>query len=485
MPIIYDKLKTNFVVPEEPSKINDYTDTASSHPNRAPVVGRSEAKEGTVLSYFDDSRGDVQSVGHGGYQSESSQRVEDKSRVEESLDLFQSGGRISDFFEVGASVGLQAKEDAYAGGATFTEYADGIENASGTTGGGACVLPGTKVITKRGEINIEDTKEDDMIFVFDFAEETFDYSPISSMRKGTPVDGWTELETEMGYKLKCSNTHLIYHPDYVNCAIPINKLKVGGQLYVYKNKEIVEDKVKSITVHNEPTNVWNYELKFTHNYISDGVLSHNALPKSPATFSHNYVVRKDSDLTKGDLVKLDENNEMVKSDKKEDPGIVGILWRTLKPNKPETSFMEKQIEKWDEEKKERYNNAHYIDSMNQILPEEGREDKRIMCVAAIGDTRNYAYADDEYYEDELLLGFKICNQNGSVNKGDLLCSSDVPGYLMKQPAQYTVTGFNDKNEPIYESKQVITNITVGKSMEDVTYDSDGKAESIYGYLYCG
>ena len=45
--------------------------------------------------------------------------------------------------------------------------------------------------------------------------------------------------------------------------------------------------------------------------------------------------------------------------------------------------------------------------------------------------------------------------------------------------------FNDKNEPIYESKQVITNITVGKSMEDVTYDSNGKAENIYGYIYCG
>ena len=135
--------------------------------------------------------------------------------------------------------------------------------------------------------------------------------------------------------------------------------------------------------------------------------------------------------------------------------------------------------------KERYNNAHYIDSMNQIMLEKDREDKKIMCVAAIGDTRNYAYTDDEHYEDELLLGFKICNQNGDVKKGDLLCSSDVPGYLMKQPVQYTVTEFNDKNEPIYESKQVITNITVGKSMEDVMYNSDGKAENIYGYLYCG
>ena len=470
MPITYNKIKGNFVATEEQSGINDYTDTSVSHPNRAPAVGRSEAKEGTVLNYFDDTRGDVQSVGHGGYLPD--------------LEHRQVAHPIEDFFEV-TGVGLQAKSGAYAGGATFTEYADAIEEASGTTGGGSCVLPGTKVITKRGEINIEDTKEDDMIFVFDFAEETFDYSPINSMRKGTPVKGWTELETEMGYKLKCSNTHLIYHPDYVNCAIPINKLKVGGQLYVYKNKEIVEDKVKSITVHNEPTNVWNYELKFTHNYISDGILSHNDLPKSPATFSHNYVVRKDSDLTKGDLVKLDENNEMVKSDKKEDPGIVGILWRTLKPNKPDSAFMAKRIEQWDEEKKEKYNNAHYIDSMNQILPEEDREDKKIMCVAAIGDTRNYAHTEDEYYEDELLLGFKICNQNGDVKKGDLLCSSDVPGYLMKQPVQYTVTEFNDKNEPIYESKQVITNITVGKSMEDVTYDSDGKAENIYGYIYCG
>ena len=484
MPIVYDKLKTNYVAPEEPSKINDYIDTASSHPNRAPVVGRSEAREGTVLSYFDDSRGNIDSVGHGGYQTEASQRVEDKNRVEEALDLFQSGGRIRDFFEV-SSVGLQAKEGAYAGGATFVEYANGIEAASSTTAGGECVLPGTKVMTKRGEINIEDTKEDDLIFVFDFAEETFGYSPISDMLKGKPVKGWTELETEMGYKLKCSNSHLIYHPDYINCAIPINKLKVGGQLYVYKDGEIVEDLVKSIKVHNEETNVWNYELEFTHNYISDGVLSHNALPKDPATFSHSYVIRKDSDLEKGDLVKLDESNEMVKSDSKEDPGIVGILWRTLKPNKPETSFMEKQIEKWDDAKKEKYYNAHYIDSMNKVMPEEDRETKKIMCVAAIGDTRNYAHTDDEHYEDELLLGFKICNQNGDVKKGDLLCSSDVPGHLMKQPVQYTVTEFNDKNEPVYESKQVITNITVGKSMEDVTYDSDGKAESIYGYLYCG
>ena len=82
MAITYDKLKGNFIAPEEQSGINDYVDTSVSHPNRAPVVGRTDAREGTVLSYFDDSRGNIQSVGHGGYQTESAQRVEDKNKVE-------------------------------------------------------------------------------------------------------------------------------------------------------------------------------------------------------------------------------------------------------------------------------------------------------------------------------------------------------------------------------------------------------------------
>ena len=324
MPIVYDKIKTNYIAPEGPSGINDYTDTAPSHPNRAPVVGRSEAREGTVLSYFDDSRGNIDSVGHGGYQTELARRVEDKNRVEEALDLFESGGSARDFFEIGIGDGLQAKVGGKAGGKTWTEFEAAILAASATAGGG--------------------------------------------------VD--LGLET---------------------------------------------------------------------------------------TLSHSYVMRKDSDIQKGELVKLDDNNEIVRADTKEDPAIIGILWMS----------------------KIGLDSVKYLDSLNNILPEEERDTKKIMRVASIGDTRNYAYEDNDNYEDELLLGYRVCNQNGDVKKGDLLCSSDVPGHLMKQPVQYTVTEFNDKNEPVYESKQVITNITVGKSMEDVTYDSDGKAESIYGYLYCG
>ena len=324
MPITYNKLKGNFIAPEEQSGINDYVDTSVSHPNRAPVVGRTDAREGTVLSYFDDSRGNIQSVGHGGYQTESAQRVEDKNKVEEALDLFESGGSARDFFEIGIGDGLQAKSVAKAGGKTFTEFEEAITAASATDGGG--------------------------------------------------VD--LGLET---------------------------------------------------------------------------------------TLSHSYVMHQDSDIQKGELVKLDDNNEIVRADTKEDPAIIGILWMD----------------------KTGLDSVKFLDSLNNILPKEERDTKKIVRVASIGDTRNYAYEDNDNYENELLLGCKVCNQNGDIKKGDLLCSSDVPGYLMKQPVQYIVTGFNDKNEPIYESKQVIANITVGKSMEDVTYDSDGKAENVYGYLYCG
>jgi len=324
MPIVYDKLKTNYVAPEEPSKMNDYSDQSAQHMNRAPAVGRSEAKEGTVLSYFDDSRGNIISVGQGGYQTEVSHRVEDKNRVEEALDLFASGGNAKDFFEIGVGEGLQAKVGGKAGGKTWTEFEAAITSASETASGG--------------------------------------------------VD--LGLET---------------------------------------------------------------------------------------TLSHSYVIRKDSDIQKGELVKLDDNNEIIRADVKEDPAIIGILWQD----------------------KIGFDSVKYLDSFNNILPEEERDVKKIMRVASIGDTRNYAYEDNDNYENELLLGCKVCNQNGDVKKGDLLCSSDVPGYLMKQPEEYSITKFNDKEEPVYASKQSITNITVGKSMEDVSFDSDGKAEGIYGYIYCG
>ena len=150
-----------------------------------------------------------------------------------------------------------------------------------------CVLPGTKIITKRGEINIEDTLEDDLIKVYDWKKQEWDYSPIDKILNRVTKEGWSHIKTEKGYELKCSNSHLLYHLDYPNHAIKTDELGIGGQLYVVENGEIIEDLIKDIIVYDEPEEVWNYELEYTHNYISNGILSHNALPKTFFTGFHN------------------------------------------------------------------------------------------------------------------------------------------------------------------------------------------------------
>ena len=83
-------------------------------------------------------------------------------------------------------------------------------------------------------------------------------------------------------------------------------------------------------------------------------------------------------------------------------------------------------------------------------------------VASVGDSQDWNKIVTHY-----LTGFKVCNENGAIASGDLLCSANKTGYLMKQDGT------------------AITTETVGKSMDDVTFESNGTATGIYGFLYCG
>jgi len=118
------------------------------------------------------------------------------------------------------------------------------------------------------------------------------------------------------------------------------------------------------------------------------------------------------------------------------------------------------------------------DSFGDELPENEMDTKSLWKVASIGDSFQSG-------SRALLPGFKVCNQGGDVRTGDLLCSSDTPGYLMKQPSEYVVTSFDSGSNPIYEERQSQCSYTVAKAMEDVTFDSNGLAEGVYGYLFCG
>ena len=335
---------------------------------------------------------------------------------------------------------------------TYDGYGSSITDLNSFTQAN-CVLAGTKIETKRGDVNVEDTQEDDIIKIFNFETKEFGWSSIDEIIV-TKVKGWSIIKTELGKELKCSNSHLLYHPDYPNSAIAIDELGVGGELYISNNNKLEIDIISSIETFDEEVMVWNYHLSRVHNYISDGILSHNLLQKQVFTAGHQYVKQNNVSIDTGDLVKLDSNNQIIKSTTAKDTAIVGILWKEL-----------------------RSGSAQY-DSLGDTLPENERDTKTIWRVASIGDSF-------ESGSNSSLPGFKVCNQGGDVSRGDLLCSSDTEGYLMKQPTEWVVTSFDGDNIPQYEERQSQCSYTVSKAMENVTFDSNGLAEGVYGYLYCG
>jgi len=346
----------------------------------------------------------------------------------------------------------------------------------------SCVLPGTKIISKRGEINVEDTKEDDVIKIFNFETKEWGWSSIDEIITNK-VQGWSKIETELGKKLKCSNSHLLYHPDYPNCEISVDKLGVGGELYVYDDGRLIIDKIKSIETFDEEVEVWNYELDVVHNYISDGILSHNMSAKldQVVTLGHAYKKRISENISRGDLVKVDSNNELIKVSSAKDTSVVGILWEKyeLKITNLITGSVEDGYTPYTAS--EEMVSASYLDSFGNYLPNNETGSKEIWRVASLGDSIEWNVS-GSYFS---LTGFKMCNQGGDVVPGDLLCSSDTPGYLMKQPSEWVVTGFNGDSTPIYEERQSQCSYTVAKSMESSSWDSNGKMEGVYGYLYCG
>ena len=80
----------------------------------------------------------------------------------------------------------------------------------------------------------------------------------------------------------------------------------------------------------------------------------------------------------------------------------------------------------------------------------------LLAVAAVGDSNSQG-----------ITGFSVCNQNGPISKGDLLCTSDVPGHLMKQDGS------------------TLMSYTVGKSLQNEDFSSSSTASGVYGFIYCG
>jgi len=148
---------------------------------------------------------------------------------------------------------------------------------------------------------------------------------------------------------------------------------------------------------------------------------------SAFTGLHNYIAEDSSNLAVGDAVGL-VNNRLVHLGANS-PICVGIVATTVaSENSVRTSLGENE------------------------LP----EGCTVYYTASVGDSKAKG-----------CQGFNVCNENGDIQPGDLLVTSSTPGYLMKQ------------DDDIIRSK------TVGKAMEAVTFDDNGQATGVYGFIYCG
>ncbi len=177
--------------------------------------------------------------------------------------------------------------------------ADG-KGTGGAGGGGdgiGCVVAGTLIRTSRGNVPVEQVTTRDLIYTYDFEKGEYGWYNVES--------AWNKIqhkryfiETEHGKSLECSDSHLLYHPDYKKNEIPVNKLNVGDIVYsVDDDDNVIEDPIRNIVIYDEDVRVYNFTIPEIHSYISNGIISHNASKadhEGGNPFSQPYLMKTDS-----------------------------------------------------------------------------------------------------------------------------------------------------------------------------------------------
>ena len=194
------------------------------------------------------------------------------------------------------------------------------------------------------------------------------------------------------------------------------------------------------------------------NVILDGTLTENG---APFTRGHRYS--SDEALDIGDTVVL-VGDKLQKSTSAMQKNVAGIIHHNEADFVREYGMVlhnqqgDDQVGTASSTIQDSWDNAIPLGVYNSETEqwEISAELEKLWKVASIGDSRQ-----------DSMLGFKVCNEGGQVGAGDLLCTSNTTGYLMKQP------------------DDIIRSHTVGKAMVDVAFDGNGQAVGVYGYIYCG
>ena len=163
-------------------------------------------------------------------------------------------------------------------------------------------------------------------------------------------------------------------------------------------------------------------------------------PPKKFTAGHNYVMGEDLTGQEGVMLVLRTDGKVYKSTTPSDKRVVGFLGEIVSGK----------------------------DSLNNA------EHSQLAFTVGLGDS--YQWKTAEHVEDDGTVtaneiknvkGVKVTNEGGDIDIGDLLVTSSVPGYLMKQ------------------TDNIVRSCTVGKCMQVVTFDGSAEKSEIYCIMMCG
>jgi hypothetical protein len=251
-------------------------------------------------------------------------------------------------------------------------------------------------------------------------------------------------------------------------------LLAGGsraRIYFGDSSDIDEGIIEYKFTNNERYNITvaaNEVMRIYESGYSNTITTLNGVKTTAGLFTEGHpYYSNDANITVGDCCVL-ENGQIVRSSSPMQKNVGGIAWYSVLDDlqNPGASGDDAWPLTLNDDTVSRVAEDALGVQCNMVEQSGGEwtptaKFQTLWKLAAIGDSRQSNYG------TTALTGFKVCNEGGDISAGDLLCTSTTPGFLMKQ------------------GDDIMRSYTVGKAMEDVTFDSGGLATGIYGYVYCG
>ncbi|MBA3046244.1 MAG: S8 family serine peptidase [Euryarchaeota archaeon] len=149
----------------------------------------------------------------------------------------------------------------------------------GGGGGGGCLVPGTKISTPNGEVNIEDIREGDTVLSYNVYRGIMEPDIVYRTLVHSITDEYLLINDRLGL----TANHLIYVGNDVKRA---DELQQGDILLSLEGNILVS----SITRVSAQTVTYNIEVESNSNYFAEGILVHNVckLPQGGCPFVYTW-----------------------------------------------------------------------------------------------------------------------------------------------------------------------------------------------------